>query len=515
MALHLEAALSASDDASGVTESERYLHRLARRTFLSLWAYPNLFRNQGTHARGGEGAELCDLLAVFDKHIFIFSDKSCEWPGGGNEDVAWARWYRKAVLKSADQAWGAERWISNHPDRIFTDRACTERIPLSISITPDTQIHRIVVARDPSGRRRALTGGSGSLLIDMRIVGDDHLRARAAGGRPFAVGDLDPQRGFVHVLDEVSLDLILGTVDTVADFAEYLVEKTRVLRSGNIVGAFGEEELLAYFLKNVGEDGKRTFSRLEAVRGSVVGPGQWSDLRSRPEFQNKLRADRISYNWDRIIEEVAAHALAGTLVHTIDPSIATQERIVRAMAAEPRVRRRILALDLGEIVERARDGRRHLRTSAASTSSTLRYVFLSWGPHERLRSTVDHNIYRAERRDVLAAYCAGVIAHDDSVKHVVGIATEDAGAEERSFDVAYVAATDLAPDDLLEARQRALAEGWFQNLAWSELSEDEYPLDGAIAYPMRPTKHGTPKLGRNEPCYCGSGRKFKRCHGRN
>ena len=23
----------------------------------------------------------------------------------------------------------------------------------------------------------------------------------------------------------------------------------------------------------------------------------------------------------------------------------------------------------------------------------------------------------------------------------------------------------------------------------------------------------TPKLGRNDPCHCGSGRKFKKCHG--
>ena len=24
-----------------------------------------------------------------------------------------------------------------------------------------------------------------------------------------------------------------------------------------------------------------------------------------------------------------------------------------------------------------------------------------------------------------------------------------------------------------------------------------------------------PKLGRNDPCFCGSGRKFKKCHGAN
>lgn len=28
------------------------------------------------------------------------------------------------------------------------------------------------------------------------------------------------------------------------------------------------------------------------------------------------------------------------------------------------------------------------------------------------------------------------------------------------------------------------------------------------------TKSATDKLGRNEPCYCGSGKKFKLCHGR-
>jgi len=30
-----------------------------------------------------------------------------------------------------------------------------------------------------------------------------------------------------------------------------------------------------------------------------------------------------------------------------------------------------------------------------------------------------------------------------------------------------------------------------------------------------PARHGMggPKIGRNDPCYCGSGKKFKRCHG--
>lgn len=28
-----------------------------------------------------------------------------------------------------------------------------------------------------------------------------------------------------------------------------------------------------------------------------------------------------------------------------------------------------------------------------------------------------------------------------------------------------------------------------------------------------PFRRETPKLGRNDPCSCGSGKKFKKCHG--
>jgi hypothetical protein len=32
--------------------------------------------------------------------------------------------------------------------------------------------------------------------------------------------------------------------------------------------------------------------------------------------------------------------------------------------------------------------------------------------------------------------------------------------------------------------------------------------------PQKPLKHGAPRLGRNDPCSCGSGKKFKKCHGK-
>jgi preprotein translocase subunit SecA len=35
---------------------------------------------------------------------------------------------------------------------------------------------------------------------------------------------------------------------------------------------------------------------------------------------------------------------------------------------------------------------------------------------------------------------------------------------------------------------------------------------GGNGEPSRPVQRG-PKLGRNDPCWCGSGKKYKRCHG--
>lgn len=30
-----------------------------------------------------------------------------------------------------------------------------------------------------------------------------------------------------------------------------------------------------------------------------------------------------------------------------------------------------------------------------------------------------------------------------------------------------------------------------------------------------PYRRSEPKVGRNDPCHCGSGKKFKKCHGAN
>ena len=37
--------------------------------------------------------------------------------------------------------------------------------------------------------------------------------------------------------------------------------------------------------------------------------------------------------------------------------------------------------------------------------------------------------------------------------------------------------------------------------------------DGSAAPEGRPVRRSEPKVGRNDPCPCGSGKKYKKCHG--
>ncbi len=74
-------------------------------------------------------------------------------------------------------------------------------------------------------------------------------------------------------------------------------------------------------------------------------------------------------------------------------------------------------------------------------------------------------------------------------------------------------------DDLLAAERRAPPPMQFQHAeasGFGSASEDEAAASGApAAMPMPQTvTRDLPKVGRNDPCPCGSGKKYKQCHGR-
>ena len=65
---------------------------------------------------------------------------------------------------------------------------------------------------------------------------------------PFVVGHLDPARSYVHVVDDDTLELLLGSLDTATDFIDYLEKKELLIETGKLGLALGEENLMANYL---------------------------------------------------------------------------------------------------------------------------------------------------------------------------------------------------------------------------------------------------------------------------
>jgi hypothetical protein len=330
---------------TGVTSSERYLAKLADRTFLNLWSYPNTFIEKRSTAKG-EGKELCDLLVVCGEHVLIFSDKTVAWLPGDDKRLSWKRWYKRAVSKSVDQIRGAERWITQFPERIFLDRQCLQPLPVRLPPPDCRKVHRIVVARGAGEACKEHFGeGIGSLFINSSFRGDDHWNS--ANVAPFVIGDIDPEGPFVHVLDDATLDIVMKELDTVSDLTAYLTKKEQLIRSSVRIVAGGEEDLVGHYMSHMNSDGEHDFTKpdkgkLDGYDQILFGPGIYADLISRPEYKTRKLANENSYFWDELIETFTKHMLDGT---TIVPDgqvfdLSELEQAIRQMALVPRYRRR-------------------------------------------------------------------------------------------------------------------------------------------------------------------------------
>lgn len=484
-----------------VTDAERYLLGLCDRTFLSLWSYPGVYRDQGS---SGQGKEVADLLVVFGNDIIVFSDKDCAFPDSGDPVLDWRRWFKRAVWKSAQQAWGAERWIRKHPDRLFLDKACTEPFPIDLPPLDKVRFHQIVVAHNAvEPCRRYYGGGSGSFMINSEVTNDDHYAEPGPAVGPFVVGDLDPRKGFVHVLEDTSLNVLLSTLDTVADFTAYLRKKERLLRSGLLVTAAGEEELLARYLANLDADGEHGFDVSDGYTGFGIDEGHWLDFCRSPQRRAQLEADRVSYTWDGLIETFNQHIIGGRYYYATDPSPRARERIVRFLAAEPRFRRRFLGRAIRDLVlQYPDDGQdwKAARVILPRLSNEPHYVFLVFGRPSYCES---YEEYREARGKLLEGYCLAAKHVFPDAEDIVGIATSPLHETDHSEDSLWLEAREWTAEQAADAAYFHKELGLLTEVTQHRTSEKEYPE------PRRLLKNP-----RNKPCPCGSGRKYKHCHGR-
>ena len=77
-------------------------------------------------------------------------------------------------------------------------------------------------------------------------------------------------------------------------------------------------------------------------------------------------------------------------------------------------------------------------------------------------------------------------------------------------------------EQIEEAGGKVLERAQTQHAEFDDLAEvdagdagtDEPPLGPAVAERPQTVRREGPKLGRNDPCWCGSGKKYKQCHGK-
>jgi hypothetical protein len=495
------------EKSTPVTSAERYLLQLCNHSFLSLWSYPGVYRDQGCD-KGESGKEVCDLLVVFDNNIIIFSDKDCEYHDSGNILLDWRRWFKRAIQKSAEQVWGAERWLKNYPERLFLDRACSHLFPITLPNPNIATFHRIIVAHQASKRCRDKLGGSGSLMIIPRLIGNMHYLPKEEGGMPFAVGQIDPARGFIHVFDDTSLNIVMKTLDTISDFVGYLSAKEKFISSGKLGAAAGEEELLAYYLQHTNEAKEHAFSVPSDITGIVIDEGLWEAFKNHPQRLAQLEANRISYLWDGLIEQFCKHLIGGTSLRTYPATVKDQEKIFRFLARESRTRRRMLAIAIVDLIKNTSQTQKRTRIVVPSQTGDPYYIFLILPKLDE----VQYEDYRTVRERLLVNYCKVLKLKFPDAKDIIGIATEpDLGLRFRSEDAVYLDATTITDEQMAEARAIYDELGLLKELEKIETKVKEYP--DVIEPKMQKKERIVKGRDRNIPCPCGSGRKYKKCCG--
>jgi hypothetical protein len=186
--------------------------------------------------------------------------------------------------------------------------------------------------------------------------------------------------------------------------------------------------------------------------------------------------------------------------------------MLRVLAREPRVRRRLLARSLKERVTGCPPaGESSFRSMLPSFPGDPHYVFVIATPDASPHDLAGWDKYRDIRRAVLTAYAQVAMEYFKDANTVVGIATEGGLKHGRSHDLVMIERENWSEELAEEARKVRESTGWFRKLALSQGTEDEYPT-GPPAL-GRHFIHRTHKVGRNEPCPCGSGKKYKKCHG--
>ena len=438
-----------------MTETEKILLKHSEKSFLKLWTYASPYTNRYKIKK-----EICDLLVVFGNHIIIFSDKALKYT---ESEIAWERWFRKAISASAEQIYGAETTLKEYQSNIFLDTKCTKKLPVDLPNTEDMIIHRVItVPQAKKGLKfKELVGGSGTFIVSPALKGEEeHLKS------PFEVGQINPDKGYIHILNETSLEILMNELDTITDFIDYLQSKEKLILSNNMFAAYGEEEILTAYLENA--------HNLEFNEENIlIQEGIWNEHKASERYLLKKQENEISYFWDSIIEHFTKEMLSNNLVGQSKDNPLEMEIVLRFMASESRLQRRVLSksfIDGLKITKGEPSAKRYQKTEEDSNKA---YAFILFNQP----SDMSYNEYVKLREYMLYEYMMAVKSKEKYLKDIIGLARESFDVSNCTYSLLYLNCSDWDKEQQLKAEKLCEVGGYFKPdiLTKTYSEEQEYP----------------------------------------
>lgn len=139
-----------------------------------------------------------------------------------------------------------------------------------------------------------------------------------------------------------------------------------------------------------------------------------------------------------------------------------------------------------------------------SETETKIYTHILENHQEHLSGTVDELVSKFQcNKTIFVGFLDGI---NSSLKTEMDL---DAVTEETAIDL------DIDFEKLFFNMLKAEAEYLFTLPAWDDVLSEEKRIEIIKEFKRSKTVHAEKKPGRNDPCPCGSGKKYKKCCGKN
>jgi len=316
------------------------------------------------------------------------------------------------------------------------------------------------------------------------------------------VGDGNRAKSFVHVIDELSIQLLLTELDTPMDFLHYLNAKEAAVRKGGLIGAGGEEDILAFYFQESSPDGYGSLNvELNGHDSWYIPEHEWRHYIESEDYYFRLSLRQRGQNWKNWIADFSDSIIDGNVGEFHDSPLLTHATVLERCASENTLSRAYLTDYYLEKYNEVPTKMRSARAVLSACYVDRGYIFLFFPWHKRYSGQDE---YRSERFAYMQLY--GLVARlkFPQMKEILVIGSTTRGMKGSSEAILAIDVSKPLSDlEKANAKKLMLEHSIFSNIRPNKMKDNAQNT-------VRPVKEFL-KPGRNAKCPCNSGKKFKKC----